>query len=256
MSLPLEAVPGAAAHAGGASHRHLPLRRRCGHASRGFDYATRQKRAGPRQCAQSREPAYGGDDAEDPETTRRYAPRSALLLGRVVSLLDFEAAAAGVPGVLAVTAECRWERTRQRPVAKIWYLGDAAIESLIIARLRALAEPDAPLDVEPATPRPAVLALQIAIDPRRSEETVLAKLRSALLDSNAGLLAPERVGVGQALFRSRIFAFVLSVDGVLSVTALTLSGRELHRFGVLPGAGRYFDFTGAGAVILNGKAAA
>ena len=43
--------------------------------------------------------ASGGADAEAAESLRTFAPRSALLLGRAVSIPDIEAVAAAVPGV-------------------------------------------------------------------------------------------------------------------------------------------------------------
>jgi hypothetical protein len=48
--------------------------------------------------------ASGGADAEKADEIRRLAPRSALLLGRAVSIQDMEAAASAVPGVIAAAA--------------------------------------------------------------------------------------------------------------------------------------------------------
>jgi hypothetical protein len=67
------------------------------------------------------------------------------------------------------------------------------------------------------------------------------------------LLAPERIGIGQPLMRSRIFDAVLAVKGALAVRSILLDGSPLLDFAVTPGAGRYFDFE-TGGLILNGKA--
>ncbi len=195
--------------------------------------------------------AFGGADAEPAKEMRRYAPRSALLLGRAVSLADLEAAAAAVGGVRAVRADWRWNPTRLRPCAQIHYLGDRGIEPLITQRLRGLAEEDLPLDVGVATPLVHTLAIQVEIDPSYLEADVLAAVRSALMDPDSGLLAPERVGIGLPLFRSRILEFVLRVPGAISVPSLRLDNVPFATWAISPGAGNYFDFEN-GSLLLNG----
>ncbi|HRI60011.1 MAG TPA: hypothetical protein PK228_09820, partial [Saprospiraceae bacterium] len=83
-------------------------------------------------------PASGGDDAEPAEQIRENAPKSALILGRVVSIQDMEAVAYSLPGVRSVQAEWRWSSGKQRPVAHIWYIGEAGIEKILTQRLRNL----------------------------------------------------------------------------------------------------------------------
>jgi hypothetical protein len=175
-----------------------------------------------------------------------------LLLGRAVSLVDLEAAVAATEGVRSVRAEWRWNLLRQTPVAEIFYIGDAALDELITQRLRGLTEPDTPIDVTPATALPSTLAIQISIDPDYLEATVLAQARTALMDPLNGLLAPERIGIGLALFRSRIYEFACAVTGVATVTDLQLNNAPFNDWGVTPGAGNYFDFE-RGALLLNGK---
>ena len=48
-----------------------------------------------------------------------------------------------------------------------------------------------------------------------------------LMDVEIGLLAPERLGIGKPLFRSRLFEFVLGVTGVISVTGLSLQQHSI-----------------------------
>jgi hypothetical protein len=196
--------------------------------------------------------AFGGADAEPADQLRRYAPRSALLLGRAVSLADLEAAVAATEGVRSVRAEWRWNLLRQAPVAQIFYIGDAALDEPITQRLRGLIEPDTPIDVTPATALPRTLAIQIGIDPDYLEATVLAQVRAVLMDPLNGLLAPERIGIGVALFRSQIYEFVCAVPGTATVTDLQLNNAAFTAWGITPGAGNYFDFE-KGALLLNGK---
>ena len=196
--------------------------------------------------------ARAGADAEPADQLRRYAPRSALLLGRAVSLADLEAAVAATEGVRNVRAEWRWNLLRQTPVAEIFYIGDAALDELITQRLRGLTEPDTPIDVTPATALPSTLAIQVSIDPDYLEATVLMQVRAALMDPLNGLLAPERIGIGLALFRSQIYEFVCAVPGVATVADLQLNNAPFTDWGVTPGAGNYFDFE-KGTLLLNGK---
>ncbi len=198
--------------------------------------------------------AGGGDDAEPADGLRTYAPRSALLLGRAISLADMEAAAASVGGVRAVRCEWRWNIKRQRPLVEVYYIGAVSVAQNVIKKLRGLSDSVTPIEVDQATAVPSTLSLSIEIDPRRLEADVLASVRSALMDPASGILAPERVGIGLALFQSRIFDAVLAVPGAVAVHGLLLNAAPFSDYGVDPGAGNYFDFE-TGALVLNGKAA-
>jgi hypothetical protein len=186
---------------------------------------------------------FGGADSEAGASLQKYAPRSALLLGRAVSLADLEAAAASYAGVRAVAAEWRWSSTLQVPAAHIWYLADGDLTELILIKLRSLTQPDTPIQVERATAYTKTLSIQIDHDPKRFEAEVVLAARTAMLDVETGLLPPERLGIGKPLFRSRIFEFLLNVPGVQAVTGLRFSYDPFTNFGILPPAGHYFDFT-------------
>jgi uncharacterized phage protein gp47/JayE len=197
--------------------------------------------------------AVGGDDAEPASGLRTYAPRSALLLGRAISILDMEAAAAG-NGVRAVRAEWRWNEVRQQPVVQIWYVGDPALAPVMAQKLQALSDPSTPIVVDAAQPVIGTLSISIETDERRLEGDVLAAVRATLMNPDTGLLAPERVGIGLPLFRSQIFEAVLAVEGALAVTGLMWNGNNFDPYGRKPGAGKYFDVE-KGTLLLNGKAA-
>lgn len=165
-------------------------------------------------------PAFGGDDAEGPEKLRDHAPRSALTLGRAVSLDDFQALAAGFPGVRAVRSEWRWDGVRQGAVVKIWYIGEPGIEAGLCKTLRNRADPAVTIDVEQAKLRPFALAVVVEVDPRYQKDAVRQAVRAALLGPDTGLLTPENIGIGQPLFRSRICERVLSVEGTVAMPYL------------------------------------
>ena len=196
-------------------------------------------------------PAYGGADEEASNSLQKYAPRSALLLGRAVSLADLEAAAASFAGVRAVAAEWRWSKTLQVPAAHIWYLADGDLTELLLNKLRSMTQPDMPIDVDRAIAWPKVLSIQLKTDPKRFEEEVCTTARTALMNVETGLLAPERLGIGKPLFRSALFEFLLRVEGVESVTGLTYNTSPFSAYGVKPPAGYYFDF--AAGLYINGR---
>jgi hypothetical protein len=198
--------------------------------------------------------ACGGDDAEPAANLQTYAPRSALLLGRAISLDDMTAAAAAVGGVRAVRCDWRWNVKRQRPLVEVWYIGAPSIAKSVRQKLRDFSDSVTPIEVDTATPAPANLSISVEVDPRRVDDDVLAALRSVLMNPDSGILAPERVGIGAALFESRIFAAVLAVPGAVTVHGLLLNGAPFSAYGVKPGTGNYFDFEN-GALVLNGRAA-
>lgn len=195
--------------------------------------------------------AFGGADAEKTESMREFAPKSALLLGRVVSLQDMQALTASYPGVRAVQVEWRWDIRKLRATAHIFYIGDAGIETGISQRIRNSADPTIPITVKKASSYPLFLSLNIKVNDRYLEKDVLKSLRIALLDSENGLLAPENIGIGTPLFRSRIFESVLNIEGIEAVQSIQIDGENFGDFAILPGTGYFFDIE-KGSLTING----
>ena len=196
-------------------------------------------------------PAYGGADAEEAENMRTYAPKSALVLGRVVSMQDMEALGASYPGVRAVKSEWRWDHNKQRASAHIFYIGNSGIRKSLSQYIRSYADPSTPITVEAAIPEPLTISLNVKTDPRYLEENVISELREHLTNTDYGLLAPENVGIGLPLFRSRIFESVLEIEGTISVQGILINGQNFADFATVPGSGRYFDIE-QGQLIING----
>jgi len=184
--------------------------------------------------------AGGGADAEASESIRTLAPRSALLLGRAISIEDFEVAARSTPGVITARADWSWENLRQRPVIKVWVVGGAGVANTAAQRLVAISDPDTPIHCEAATAIAATLTIDLELDSRRVKADILAAARSALLGEE-GWLSPAQLGIDQPLLRSPLLAFVLSVPGVLGVRGVHWNGSPLTDYGVAPGVGAYFD---------------
>jgi hypothetical protein len=185
--------------------------------------------------------AAGGSDSAAPGTMRSFAPRSALLLGRVVSIQDMEAAAVAMGGVRAVQAEWRWCPGGQRPGIHVFYIGDPGLATRLSRLLRGLADPATPITVRAAAPVARQLSVEVVVNQSFSDVAVRTAVREALFNPESGPLAPEVMGIGRPLFRSRIFAAVRSVPGAESVSRLDLDGQPFSAFSITPEAGCYLD---------------
>ena len=196
--------------------------------------------------------AAGGDDAEEADGIRGYAPQSTLLLGRAVSLQDFIAATAGMSGVVAVHGEWRWNNQRQRPVVQLWYIGGSDSTTITTA-LRNLADPAIALDVDKADGVDLKLAFNVTVDDSFVEADVLNAVRSTLTDEESGLLALKNIGISKPLYRSRLYEAILAVPGTIAVTHMTHHDDiAFEEMGIKPDAGEYFDVE-SGGLIINGK---
>lgn len=191
----------------------------------------------------------GGADAESADSIRELAPRSALLLGRAISIEDFEVAARATPGVITAHADWAWEGVRQRPVVKVWVVGGTGVADTVAARLSEISEPDTPIDCGPATAVTATLTIDLELDPARVAVDVLASVEEALLGDD-GWLLPANLGIDQPLLRSPLLALLLSITGVTGVRGLTWNGSPFTDYGVAPGVGSYFDLV-AGTTVTG-----
>jgi hypothetical protein len=187
--------------------------------------------------------AVGGDDAQPAEQVRRYAPRSALLFGRAVSIKDMEALAAGQPGVQAVQAGWGWDVSLQLPAVQLWYIGAPGLATSLAQSLRAATAPSTPIQALNAQPLTIDLVVDLRVNRRHQASVVLDAVIAALKADDTGLLSPQRIGIGAPLFRSRILAEVLAVDGVSTVTGLLWQGSVFDDYGKSPGTGAWFDIS-------------
>jgi hypothetical protein len=197
--------------------------------------------------------AGGGADADQPRDIRRNAPNSALILGRAVSVPDFEVLAREFGGVINAHAEWAWDEVCQRAVVKVWFIttgGDIARE--LRAFLIGQADPSTPLVAVRAKARRSRLVIDLEIDPRFNAQTIAQQVRQALINPDTGILALQNIPIGRPLFRSQLFDAVLSIQGTRSVRTLTVDG-QAARFAITVEQGWYRDFvdglvvgTGAG----------
>jgi hypothetical protein len=186
--------------------------------------------------------AGGGADADQPKDIRKNAPNSALILGRAVSVPDFEALAREFGGVLNARVEWAWDETSQNAAVKVWFISDGGdIAKALRAFLIGQADPNTPLVAEEAQAQPSELIIDLEIEPRFSAQTVVEQVKQTLINRNTGILALENIPIGGPLFRSRIFDAVLSVEGTRSVRVMTVDGRPAP-FAITVIQGWYRDF--------------
>ncbi|MFC9053294.1 baseplate J/gp47 family protein [Streptomyces anthocyanicus] len=205
-------------------------------------------------------PPGGGSDADPADRVRTEAPGSVLTFGRAVSGDDYQVVAARAPGVSRATAAWSWDPAQQRAMVRVFVGDDDAAVASARAALRAACDPNLPLTVLPAVRRPVSLRLGLRLDPDRVAEQVVARVRDALLAAPGGLFAPNVLGLGEAVYRSRVEACCL-LPGVLAVNGLRLEGHGPSaaidggpggpRFA--PGEGAWFDLAPS-QLFINGKA--
>jgi hypothetical protein len=186
--------------------------------------------------------AGGGADADQPKDIRRNAPNSALLLGRAVSVPDFEALAREFGGVVNAHVEWAWNEASQGAAVKIWFISDGGdIAEMLRAFLIGQADPNTPLVAEKAEAQPSELIIDLEIDLRFNAQIIVEEVRQVLTNPDTGILALGNIAIGRPLFRSRVFDAVLSVEGTRSVRAMTVDG-EPAPFAITVVQGWYRDF--------------
>jgi hypothetical protein len=185
--------------------------------------------------------AGGGADPEPSSQIRKYAPLSVLAFGRAVSGDDYEAIAASTPGVNRASAVWSFDATQQRTVVTVYVGDDSAACTAALTALSGDADPNRPITVVLATQIAISISLTLVVDPKYIKENVAAAAWTALTDPDAGLFGANRIGIGEVIYRSQIYAACLSVPGALSVLNLTVTGAPpgvAYRFD--PGQGSYF----------------
>ena len=164
----------------------------------------------------------GGADPDPPSKISTLAPRSVLTFGRAISLDDYQAIAAGAPGVVQAAAAYSFDPIAQRPSVTVWVRGDAGAQFSAQAAIAAAADPNRPVRILAATALNTVIGFTYVRDPRRQDDAVRNGLHAALLDPDHGLLGLNVIGIGQAIYDSHIYAVCLAVPGVLAVEGLAV----------------------------------
>jgi Baseplate J-like protein len=198
--------------------------------------------------------ASGGADPEPSSRIRKYAPLSVMAFGRAISGDDYEAIAASTPGVSRASAVWSFDPLQQRTVVTVYVGDDVSAKNAALLALRGDADPNRPVNVQLATQLPLKVSLTLEVDPRYIIDTVVAAALTALTDPDAGLFGANRIGIGEVIYKSQIFAACLSVVGAVAVHSLIVTGAPAgvnYRFD--PGEGSYFSVDPVAGLKITGE---
>jgi Baseplate J-like protein len=197
-------------------------------------------------------PVGGGADPDPPDQVRRYALRSVLTFGRAVSVFDYEALAALVPGVTRASAVWAWNEARQRALVTVYVGDDAAAAAAAKSALAAAGDPNRPVQVVLATPVAVALTLSLTITAGMDSNAVGAGVAAALADRETGLFGAVLLAIGRPVFDSQIEAAVLAVPGAVAITAACFTTGDTVDPGPLhnPGEGAYYTLDPADITLV------
>ncbi len=191
--------------------------------------------------------AGGGADPQPSSQIRKYAPESVLAFGRAVSGDDYETIASLTPGVNRANAIWGFDPVQQRSMVTVYVGDDQGAVSAAQTALAADSDPNRPVTVLLAQPIPVQLQFTLEIDGIHVPDTVVAAVQQALIDPDVGLFGANRIGIGEIIYRSRIFAACLSVSGALAVHDLQFDRIEpggtvpMYGYRFNPGTGYWFS---------------
>jgi hypothetical protein len=189
----------------------------------------------------------GGSDPDPASLIRQYAPRSVLTFGRAVSVFDYQAIAAGAPGVSMASAQWNWDSANQRAGVMVYVAGQPGVAASVQTLLTASGDPNRPVTVVPATQIPVTLTLQLVVVAGVDITTLESNVTTALCDPATGVFSPPQIAIGQALFDSNIEATLQVIPGVIAVAASTFAFGVVVDPGSLhiPGQGCFFSLAPA-----------
>jgi hypothetical protein len=165
----------------------------------------------------------GGAGPDPPAKVRQLAPRSVLTFGRAVSVDDFQVIAAQAPGVVRAQASVAFDPLAQRPRVTVWVGDDAGAVDAAHSALAAAADPNRLPRVVLANAVVMTLSLTVVTDSTFEPQPVLDAVHAALLDTDAGLLGVNVVGIGEVIYDSQLYAACLAMPGVAAVHSLSFA---------------------------------
>jgi predicted phage baseplate assembly protein len=191
------------------------------------------------------QPSGGGVDQENLAQMRVHAPASMRTFGRIVSVEDYAALALTYPGIAKAGArvvlrdpttlrvipqpyiQLTVATTNQVPLAE-----QTAFVRKLRSFLDARRDPNVPLRIIDSTPVYVDVAVTVDIDDRFPQQATLASVQAALNpglnpDGSVGYFAFERLGFGQSIHLSTVYAVVQAVSGVRDARVTTLRRMDL-----------------------------
>jgi hypothetical protein len=188
-------------------------------------------------------PATGGKEPPTPEQVRREAPLGMLVLGRLVSLPDFEAETRRYGNVVNAKARWGWDQAGEDASVQVWFAtrdeGDPSID--LRKYLEGLAAPNTQVSVSKAEALSKRLTIDLVVDPRYKAEDVELEVAQRLFDDWDGVLSVRNMPIGGRLHRSRLYAVIHAVPGVLGIDAISIDGDAMDASRAVD-EGTYLDF--------------
>lgn len=158
--------------------------------------------------------------AADPESTseiRSSTPRTALTLGRVVSLRDVEDFARAVPGISKAQARWLWDGRHRFVHLTVGGSGGQQLDAQALKDLRALllvsGDARLPLRVEEAEVVPVHVSVSVVVDGTYEAPTVLDGVRTSV----SSALSVEARTLGEPLTNGDVILAAHAVPGVVAV---------------------------------------
>jgi hypothetical protein len=168
-------------------------------------------------------PMSGGAAPTTPTQVQKTAPSSTLTFGRAISPDDYEAIAARAPSVTRARARSAWDQRAQRTAVTVYVGGGPDAVAATEDALATAADPNCPVIVRPGTEVDLQIALIATYDPAVDPTAIRNGVVAALTDPVTGVFAPSRIGIGDNLYDSQIYAACQLVAGVRAVRGLTIS---------------------------------
>jgi predicted phage baseplate assembly protein len=165
----------------------------------------------------------GGSDPDPASLIRQYGPRSVLTFGRAVSVFDYQAIAAGAPGVSLASAQWSWDAVNQRAAVKVYVAGQPGVAASVQRLLTSSGDPNRPVMVVPASDIPVTLTLQLIVLAGADTGSLEAEVVTGLCDPSTGLFSPPQIAIGLPLFESNIEAVLQAIPGVIAVASSTFA---------------------------------
>ena len=182
--------------------------------------------------------ATGGAPPEDGENARNAAPGKVQSLGRIVSLKDFEAEAAAIPGVARASAA--WQLDDNVPAVVVTVLMETgrsaemnAVRDTVVSYNTLRGAGRTSIVVDEGKRMYVTVSLQYALQPGFRADLVEAEIRRALgvnfarsagREDQSGLFSLRQRRFGGREYSSSIEGIAQNVQGVLWAKTTTFSG--------------------------------
>lgn len=185
-------------------------------------------------------PTTGGADPESPAAIRQSAPGSLQTFGRAVSTADYALLASSYPGIAKASAAWIVQDSAtgllvDRPYVQLTAatsnrvpLQGTTLASNLRRFLDSRRDPNVLLRIRDFSPVYLAVTVEVTINPRYPHQGTLNAVNAVLNsgfnpDGSLGFFAFDRLGFGEAIYLSAVYAAVQAVPGVDNAVVTQLS---------------------------------